>query len=427
MIHTTEFAMALAFGIGALALGATNVWAQETPPPPVIRILVVDASEIVGAGEPLPQLFIASTKNQWNPGATAAGGRFADPDGSRGWIFEVDAATARDAAFEFKFTRGAWDTVEVDDHGRDIGNRRISNPDIATHAIEVRLTVQGFADQRGSRFPAAPAFAAHPVTITGDVDVFTFHSAALIADRTVRVWLPPNYAAGKAAGVRYPVMYFCDGQNMFSRADNQFGVEWQADETADRLIRTGEIPALIMVGIDHSGINRAVDYNPPGTEFRGVNHHGDIYLKFLVDELMPEIARRYAVKTGADHTALGGSSFGGNFTLYAIMARPGVFSRALIESPAIWLADGALVKQAQHTKEWPERVFMAMGDAEYASTEKDDGLVNLARDLDAALSAAGLGPDRYRFVVEKGGRHHEDTWARRLPDALRFLWADRAE
>ncbi len=421
-MHThMDMTLALLAGVLTLGLAARTVWSQETPPPPVIRILVEDHSQLVGPKDPLPPLFLASSANEWNPGTYPAGGTFTNPDGTRGWIIEIDAATARAASFEFKLTRGSWETVEVDEQGRDIGNRRIGNPDVGANAREVRIAVQGFVDQRGTRFPTNPAPMAHPVTITGDVEVFTIASKA-VGERTVRVWLPPGYADSVAKGVSFPVMYFCDGQNMFSRADNQFGVEWQADETADRLIRKGTIPAMLMVGVDHSGVNRAVDYNPPGTSFRGVDHHGDTYLAFLVDELMPEIAHRYAVKPGPENTALGGSSFGGNFTLYAIMERPGVFSRALIESPAIWLADGALVKQAERTKTWPERVFMAMGDSEYADAAKDDGLVNLAKELDDALKASGLGPDRYRFVIEPGGKHHEDTWARRLPAALEFLW-----
>lgn len=423
LTHTNLVVGSLVAMVSILA-AAANVWAKDTPPPPLIRIVVEDRSQLVKADQPLPTLFFASSANGWNPGADAAAATFADPDGTRGWIFEVDGATASAASFEFKFARGTWDTAETDDQGRDVGNRRISNPDVATNAAEVRIAVLGFVDQRGSRFPLNPP-SSHPPTITGRVDVFTIASNQ-VGERTVRVWVPPGYDEGVARGARYPVMYFCDGQNMFSRADNQFGVEWEADETADRLIRAGDIPAMLIVGIDHSGVNRAVDYNPPGTSFRGAEHHADRYFDFLIDECMPEVARRYSVMTGPEHTGLGGSSFGGNATIYAVCARPGVFGRALIESPALWLGDGALVELARKNPSWPARVFVAMGDQEYANAERDAGLVNLANQFDGAVRAHGLGPDRYRFVVEQGGKHHEETWARRLPEALRFLWSPRS-
>jgi predicted alpha/beta superfamily hydrolase len=426
MLTHTALPVMLIAAAAALALTVASVWAQPPAPSAAIRILVEDRSSLVKPTDPLPDLYIASSANGWNPSAEKTTETFTNPDGTRGWVFVVDGATARAASFEFKFTRGGWDTVEVDDQGRDIGNRRIGNPDAATNAAEVRMVVHGFVDQRGSRFAANPP-SGHPETITGTVDVFTVSSAILGAERTIRVWTPPGYAEGKARGDTFPAMYFCDGQNMFSRSHNQFGVEWQADETADRLIRAGEIPALILVGIDHSGVNRAVDYNPPGTSFRGVDHAGDRYLAFVIDELMPEIAKRYAVRSGPDHTGLGGSSFGGNATIYAATARPGVFGRVLIESPALWLGEGALIGLARVHTQWPQRVFMAMGDAEYAEASRDAGLISYANQLDAAIKAAGLGPDRYRFVIEQGGKHHEDTWAGRFPDAMKFLWAQKRD
>ena len=37
---------------------------------------------------------------------------------------------------------------------------------------------------------------------------------------------------------RYPVLYLHDGQNVFDAATSFAGVEWGADETAERLIRS---------------------------------------------------------------------------------------------------------------------------------------------------------------------------------------------
>ena len=56
----------------------------------------------------------------------------------------------------------------------------------------------------------------------------------------LRVWLPPEYSAPENQGRHYPVFYLNDGQNLFDPATAYIGVDWQADETADRLIREGE-------------------------------------------------------------------------------------------------------------------------------------------------------------------------------------------
>ncbi len=41
--------------------------------------------------------------------------------------------------------------------------------------------------------------------------------------------------------------------------------------------------------------------------------------------------------TGHGNTALGGSSYGGVATLYALIARPTTFGYGLMESPTVWV------------------------------------------------------------------------------------------
>ncbi len=403
-----------------LATLAAPAHAKDMFGNPTIRVIVADKSELETPNDNAPFLKMASSANHWNPGLGFEGDPFTNPDGTRGWIFEVDLKAASRPDFEFKFCRGTWDTVEVDDQGRDISNRKLPPDTTFKEGAEVHLEVLGFVDQRGTRFPAAPP-SAHAPTITGAVEVFTMASKE-VGERTIRVWMPPNYDMGRNKGLRYPVMYFCDGQNVFSRADNQFGVEWQADEAASQLIATKKIKPMLIVGIDPSGENRSVDYNPPGTSFQDKASAGDKYLKFVIDELMPEIKKRYAVKTGPESTGLGGSSFGGNAALYAAMKRPDVFSRVLIESPALFIGEGVLVTDAAKVTTWPARVFIAVGDQELGEPDRDAEYVERVKELETVLHGAGLGQDTLRVVIEPGGHHHEDTWAKRLPDALKWLW-----
>jgi hypothetical protein len=46
------------------------------------------------------------------------------------------------------------------------------------------------------------------------------------------------------------------------------------------------------------------------------------------------------------------------------------------------------------------------------------------RRLERILRDAGLGARRLRVTIEEGGTHSEAAWARRLPDALRFLFGN---
>ena len=72
---------------------------------------------------------------------------------------------------------------------------------------------------------------------------------ALGVDRTVRVYLPPDYADCKDC--RYPVVYFMDGQNVFDAATSYAG-EWGVDEVLDGLYEKHGL-AVIAVAIDHGG------------------------------------------------------------------------------------------------------------------------------------------------------------------------------
>ncbi len=104
--------------------------------------------------------------------------------------------------------------------------------------------------------------------------------------RLLRVWLPPGYDQGR--GMRHPVLYLNDGQNLFEPATAFAGVHWQVGETASRLIGEKKIPPLIIVGIDNAGKNRAREYLPYKSRDPNVPVvKGTLYPKFLRRDVMP--------------------------------------------------------------------------------------------------------------------------------------------
>src|ERR1700756_977504 len=88
---------------------------------------------------------------------------------------------------------------------------------------------------------------------TGDLRLHEFRSRFFRNTRFLRVWLPPGYDDSENSARRYPVLYLNDGQNLFEPSTSFTGVEWQVDETAERLIREGQVPPMIIVGIDNAG------------------------------------------------------------------------------------------------------------------------------------------------------------------------------
>jgi predicted alpha/beta superfamily hydrolase len=258
---------------------------------------------------------------------------------------------------------------------------------------------------------------------TGDLRLHEFRSRIFRNTRFLRVWLPPGYDDPENAGRHYPVFYLNDGQNLFEAATSFTGIEWQVDETGDRLIREGVVPPMIMVGMDNAARARIREYMPHRSLHpMMMRAHGTRYPAFLFKEVFPFMARNYRVATGPENTGLGGSSLGALIALYTAAVRPGVIGRLLAESPSLWASNRQLIRQSRGVKRWPERVFLATGTAEAGRKDKDQSVVDDVRELAAILRRAGLDDARFRFVVDEGASHHESAWARRFPEALTFLF-----
>lgn len=259
--------------------------------------------------------------------------------------------------------------------------------------------------------------------VVGNLQLREFSSRIFHNRRFLRVWLPPEYDLPENAERRYPVFYLNDGQNLFDPATSFTHIEWQVDETADRLIRTAEIPPTIFVGIDNARLERLKEYLP----YRSLNPmvlrpQGTRYPEFLLKEVMPFINQHYRTAKGPEHTSLGGSSLGGLISLYTVMASPGVFGRVLIESPSLWVSNRQILRDARLVRHWPEKVFLGIGTQEIGREEKDRQTVENVRDLERSLRRSGLDDRRLCVEVAEGGTHSEAAWAARFPQALKFLF-----
>jgi predicted alpha/beta superfamily hydrolase len=259
--------------------------------------------------------------------------------------------------------------------------------------------------------------------VTGELRFHELQSAVFRNARLLRVWVPPGYDNAENGEHRFPVLYLNDGQNLFQAETSYTGVEWQMDETADRLIREGKISPLIVVGIDHGGKDRMKEYVPYRSFSPAIlRPQGRRYPEFLMDEVMPSVARNYRVAAGSENVALGGSSLGGLIALYTAMARPGMIGRLLIESPSLFMSSRQLLREARGFKQWPQRVYMAMGTRESGRPDRDQSFVNDVLRLAQNMKESGLGEERLRVNIAEGATHSEAEWAKRLPDAMEFLF-----
>ena len=261
--------------------------------------------------------------------------------------------------------------------------------------------------------------------LAGELRLHEFQSRIFRNTRQLRVWVPPGYSAPENQGRHYPVFYLNDGQNLFDPATAYIGVDWQADEAADRLIREGRVPPLIIVGIDNAQKERPREYLPYRSFHPPIMRpQGKRYPDFLLSEVMPFVYQRYRVARGPENTGLGGSSLGAIISLYTALDHPGVFGRLLLESPSLFISNRQLLKSSRAFRQWPARIFMAMGTREAGTEERDQEAVEDVRELEHVMRRAGLKEDRLLVRIDEGAIHSEKEWARRFPEALAFLFGE---
>lgn len=228
-------------------------------------------------------------------------------------------------------------------------------------------------------------------------------------ERTIRVYLPPNYAQDDA---RYPVLYMHDGQNLFDDATSYAG-EWGVDETLDELALSIGLE-LIVVGIDNGGEKRANELSPwPNPEVGDAE--GEAYMNFIVNELKPMIDVEYRTLAEREHTAIFGSSMGGLISHYAITRYSDVFSKAGIFSPSYWFSPDVY----EYTREQPPadnaRLHLTIGGLEGHAI--DDMLT-----MEKTLLELGHPETNLRVEVVPNGEHHEALWRAYFGAAVEWLF-----
>lgn len=230
--------------------------------------------------------------------------------------------------------------------------------------------------------------------------------------RQLRIYLPPAYARDTTQ--RYPVLYMHDGQNLFDPAAAAYGAAWEMASVMDRLIASGEIPPVIIVGIDNNA-DRIPEYTPCCDPQYGGGKI-DAYLAFITDTVKPWVDTHLRTRPEREHTALMGSSLGGLASVYMAQQRPDVFAMAASLSGSFWWNQEALIRQPP--AHLPVRLYLDAGTS-------GDGLEQTEKMRDALLAQGYRAHTELEFDVAQGAIHNERSWAARVERPLRWLFAAR--
>jgi predicted alpha/beta superfamily hydrolase len=249
-----------------------------------------------------------------------------------------------------------------------------------------------------------------------------FPSKHLDNRRTIWVYLPPGYSTERQR--RYPVLYLHDGQNLFDPKLAAFGVAWDADATADRLIEQGRIDPVILVGIANTPA-RLDEYAlyPDAREKAG--GRGELYARFVLDELKPFIDREYRTLPGREHTGVAGSSLGGLVSLTMAWQFHDRFKLCGVVSPSLWWAGGRVLKDLENDPGWMKsmRFWVDMGTREGSRRGHVTPTIRRTRELVERFDQAGLLPGRdYYYWEVAGGEHNEAHWAARFDKMLLYFF-----
>jgi len=250
----------------------------------------------------------------------------------------------------------------------------------------------------------------------GKVTKFTWTSKIFPgAVRDYWIYVPAQYKADKPACM----MIVQDGGGWITTDEKS---RFRAPIVMDNLIHKGEMPVTIGIFIN-PGVLPALDsqtqqgrYNR-SFEYDGL---GDRYARFLIEEILPEVAKSYNLSKDPNDRALAGSSSGGIAAFTAAWERPDQFRRVLSYIGSYTNLRGGQIYASLIRKVEPKplRIFIQDGDHDQNIYAGNWWIAN--QDMFSSLEYAGYDVKREWGTEGHNGVHGSAI----LPDALRWLWRE---
>ena len=226
------------------------------------------------------------------------------------------------------------------------------------------------------------------------------------------IYVPAQYDPAKPAAV----MVFQDGHKYVNTEE-----EYRVPVVFDNLIHKGQMPVTIAVFVNPG--HNTEQFPERWRESNRANEYdalGDQYATLLIDEMLPEVAKKYRLTGDPEGRAICGASSGGICAFTAAWERPDYFRKVISHIGSFVSIRGGhvyptLVRQLAKR---PIRVFLQGGSNDLDNRWGNWPLAN--QQMAASLKFRGYD---YRFEFGDGGHTHKHGGAL-LPEALRWLWRD---
>jgi enterochelin esterase-like enzyme len=251
-------------------------------------------------------------------------------------------------------------------------------------------------------------------------------SEFLERDVIVDFYLPTNVADPSGLSL----LLINDGQNM-----EELGLE----EMLNGLYSEKAIQSLLCVGI-HTGKERKIEYGMASQmDYLGRGVKAGAYTSFILDELVPYIQKKYAIPAFKEK-AFAGFSLGGLSALDIVWNHPAEFTKAGVFSGSLWwrVIDQTeseydddkhrlmhqLIRQGSYHPGL--KFFFQCGNMDETMDRNKNGIIDSIDDtLDLINELVRKGYDReadIHYLEMSDGRHDIPTWARAMPEFLKWGW-----
>jgi gluconolactonase len=235
---------------------------------------------------------------------------------------------------------------------------------------------------------------------------------------TYSVYVPAQYDAAKPT----PFMIFLDGSGFLTE-------KVQAPIVFDNLIAKHELPPIIGIFID-PGVLPALS-DQAQNRFERIFEYdslSDRYSRFLLEEVIPDVEKKWNLSKDPNDRALSGVSTGAVGAFMAAWNRPDQFHRVLSFIGTYVSMKGAdsLPALIRKTEPKPLRIFLQDGSGDHIVPAEPWGTFYAGswpinnQVMFEAFEYAGYNA---KLVIGSEG-HNMKQGAAILPDALRWLWRD---
>lgn len=225
----------------------------------------------------------------------------------------------------------------------------------------------------------------------GQVDVYEFTTVLLPNPLVYRVYLPPCY--DEQSELFYPVLYLIHGQTYTDTQWDRLGVP----ETADKLIRTGEVvPFIVVMPRDRVWLEPTEDN----------------FGKAVEQALVPWIDAHYRTLPDRDHRAIGGLSRGAAWAVHIGLSHWDLFSAVGVHSGFVFYSDYQSIYTWIHDTPAGKipRIYMDLGNDD--RPEIADG----SAWLEDFFTRFDIPHEWHLF----SGEHDEAYWQAHVEDYLRW-------